>query len=193
MDIQSLLNPRPPLTILDPNIPTVSPHITPTPLPSTPKRKYTALLTRDQRLHVQTLRGIGWSARDITRYLNQKDINCTERQVQYAETNRPTPQKHRCGGKAFLNTPVRQRIVDFVTFSKRTRRMPLIQIDEEMKLYVSESTIRRALQKEGYRRRIACKKSPISEKNRQIRLAWAEEHVNWTRQQWDCILWTDET
>ena len=171
MDIQSLLNPRPPLTILDPNISTVSPHITPTPLPSTSKRKYTALLTRDQRLRVQTLRDIGWSVRDITRYLNQKDINCTERQVQYAETNRPTPQKHRCGDKAFLNTSVRQRIVDFVTSSKRTRRMPLIQVGEEMKLYVSESIIRRALQKEGYRRRIACKKPSISEKNRQIRLA----------------------
>ena len=48
--------------------------------------------------------------------------------------------------------------------------MPYIQVSEEMQLDVSENTIRRALQKEGYRRRIARKKPPISEKNRQIRL-----------------------
>ena len=142
MDIQFLLNPRPSLTILDSNIPTVSPYITPMPLSNTPKRKNTALLTRDQRLQVQTLRDIGWSVRDITRHLNQKSIICTERQVQYAETNRSTPQKQRYNIKAVLNTLIRQRIVDFVTSSKRTRRMPFIEVNYEMKLYVSEPTIR---------------------------------------------------
>jgi hypothetical protein len=36
-------------------------------------------------------------------------------------------------------------------------------------------------------------KAPITEANRKIRLAWAEEHVKWTMDQWYRILWTDET
>ena len=56
--------------------------------------------------------------------------------------------------------------------------MLYIQVSEEMQIDISENIIRRALQKEGYRRRIARKKPSISEKNRQIRFLWAEEHVN---------------
>ena len=49
--------------------------------------------------------------------------------------------------------------------------MPLIEVNYKMQLYVSEPIIRRALQKEGYHRRIVYKKPPISEKNRLLRLA----------------------
>jgi hypothetical protein len=36
-------------------------------------------------------------------------------------------------------------------------------------------------------------KPPISEANRVARLQWALEHVNLTDEQWEKILWTDET
>src|SRR5437588_681896 len=36
------------------------------------------------------------------------------------------------------------------------------------------------------------RKPPITERNRIIRLQWAEEHVGWTGEQWNSILWTDE-
>ena len=183
MDIQSLLNPSPPLT--DVRLSSPSP-------PSTPKRR-TPLLTRDQRIQVQTLRGAGWSRGDIVCHFRSLGVLCTERQVQWAEAHRSTPQKHRCGVRSILDTPTRHRIIEFIISSQRTRRMSYIQLSEEMSLFVSEAIIRRALRKEGYFRRIARKKPPISEKNARLRLAWALEHVNWTREQWDLILWTDET
>ncbi len=40
---------------------------------------------------------------------------------------------------------------------------------------------------------IARTKPPISECNRQLRLTWAREHLDWTKEQWNKILWTDET
>lgn len=40
---------------------------------------------------------------------------------------------------------------------------------------------------------IARTKPSISECNRQLRLAWADEHPDWTKEQWNKILWTDET
>ena len=37
------------------------------------------------------------------------------------------------------------------------------------------------------------RKPPITERVRRIQLKWAEEHINWTMEQWYNILWTDET
>lgn len=113
--------------------------------------------------------------------------------MQYAEHTRPTPQKHRCGPAAVLNTSFRQRIADFITSSKSTRRMPFIQVKMKLGLNLSKPTISRAMKKEGIFRRLARKKPPISEKNRLLRLAFAHQHRYWTRLQWDIILWTDET
>ena len=58
---------------------------------------------------------------------------------------------------------------------------------------MSEASIRRVLQKEGFFHRVAQRKPPISEVNRIARLQWAWEHINWTREMWDTVLWTDET
>ena len=58
---------------------------------------------------------------------------------------------------------------------------------------VGKTAIRAALIREGFHRRLAMRKPPISERNRVIRLQWAQEHANWTGEQWNSILWTDET
>ena len=50
-----------------------------------------------------------------------------------------------------------------------------------------------ALQRTRYKRYVALRKPPISEKNRQLRLDFALEHINQTDKQWDAILWSDET
>lgn len=39
----------------------------------------------------------------------------------------------------------------------------------------------------------ACRKPFISEANRVKRLKWAKEHVGWTKEQWENVLWTDES
>ena len=116
MDIQSLLNPSPPLTDVRPSSPLP---------PSTPKR-YTPMLTRDQRIQVQALRGIGWSRGDIARHLRSLGVLCTERQVQWAETHRSTPQKHRCKVGSILDTSTRHRMIEFIISSQRTRRISYI-------------------------------------------------------------------
>ena len=154
-------------------------------VPSTPKR---AQLTRDQRIQVHTLIGIHWTPRRISTHLK-----LTQRQVKYAREHRLTPQKQRCGPKPMLDTPSRTRLIHHVRQSKETRRMPYYKLAIQLEWNVSESTIRKALQKEGFNRRVARRKPPISEVNRLARLRWAWEHVDWTREQWDTILWTDET
>jgi Transposase len=48
---------------------------------------------------------------------------------------------------------------------------------------VKKQAIRTALLHKGFHRRLAIRKPPISEKNRQLRLQWALEHVDWTLKQ----------
>lgn len=57
----------------------------------------------------------------------------------------------------------------------------------------SSFAIRTAFKKEGYTRGVRRKVPPLSPKNQQARLDWAQEHVTWTEEQWDQILWSDET
>ena len=154
--------------------------------PTTPTHQ--TELSRDIRLQAQTLRDIGWKYSSIAEFLK-----ISLRQVQYACTHRPTPQKLLCGRKTTIDAASRQILVDFVCASRENRQLPYWRIPWELQWNVSEDAIRWALKKEGFSRRIARRKPPISEANRLLRLAWAHEHLNWTKEQWETILWSDET
>ncbi|CAD6197272.1 unnamed protein product [Caenorhabditis auriculariae] len=54
-------------------------------------------------------------------------------------------------------------------------------------------SVKRRLNVAGVMGRLPVKKPLISEKNRAGRVKWAKEHLNWTRQDWNKILWSDET
>lgn len=148
--------------------------------PKTPQSK---TLTRDLRLQVHTLHKIGLGYAEIA-----SQLNISQRQVQYAWNHRLTPQFKCSGAKSSLNTESLQVLIEFVCASRRNRRLSYFEIPLELGWdRISPVTIQHALQKEGFR------KHPLSEKNRRARLAWALEHQDWTRTQWDLILWTDET
>ncbi|CAD6199639.1 unnamed protein product [Caenorhabditis auriculariae] len=57
----------------------------------------------------------------------------------------------------------------------------------------SVSTVKRRLNAAGIMGRRPVKKPLISEKNRAARVKWTKEHHNWTRQDWNKILWSDES
>ena len=149
--------------------------------PTTPTKQIE--LTRDVRLKVQTLRSIGWKYSKIAEFL---DVSL--RQVQYACSNRPTPQKAITGRKSKLDAVSLEILIDFVCASKENRQMPYRQIPWTLGWDVSEDSIRSAMRRAGFSRCIARRKPPISEANRLLRLAWAHEHVNWTKEQWESIL-----
>jgi hypothetical protein len=88
----------------------------------------------------------------------------------------------------------KQEVINFVIASKESRRMSYLQLSISLfDQAFGQTVIRRCLERHGFRRRIARRKPPISEKNRVDRLAWAHEHVDWSDEQWGKILWTDET
>jgi transposase len=155
------------------------------PLPTTPKRQQ---LSRDVRLRITTLRDIGWTYRDIV-----QELGVSYKQVQWTCNTRITPQSHKRGAKGKLTAEDKACLVAFITANKKTRRMALYEVKHALGWTCSVDTIRRALKKEGFQRYVARRKPPLDESRKRRRLAWAQEHITWTRERWNNMLWTDET
>jgi DDE superfamily endonuclease/transposase len=158
--------------------------------PSTPKRGKSNDLSRDKRVQAKTLRSIGWKYDQIA-----SELGITQRQVQTAcQSDHSTP-KRRTGRKSVLTEAQVDELTTYVRYSRTTRLMSYLQLANGPFAHwqVGEYTIKHALLKRGFKRYIARQKPPLSEVNKAKRLQWAQEHVNWTQDQWHQILWTDET
>ena len=146
--------------------------------PSTPQRRKGIYLNRDQRLQARTLRQVGQSYRQISDFLN-----CTERQVQHACTSKDGPTPKRRSGRTSRITPeMTQELIEYVCQSRETRQMSYLALATGPFLHwnVGQEAIRYTLKKEGFVRAIARAKPPLSETNRLNRLAWAEQHKDWS-------------
>jgi len=159
--------------------------------PATPPRRSSSThLTRDQRIRVRTLRDVGFTYEAIARHLD-----VTVRQAQHTcQAEQATPKK-RSGRPPALTEAQTDELVNYIQQSKETRRKSYLRLAKEVfpEWNVGEYAIRFALRKRGFKRYIALAKPPLSEANQRKRLAWAEEHVNWSKDQWCQILWSDET
>ena len=137
------------------------------------------------------MRRLGYSYEYIASFLN-----VSQRAVQYTcQKQQATPQHANAGRPARLSKEEMDQVEEFVTQSKSTRRMTYLQVAEALwpDGEVGAESVRYALHQRGYRRRIALRKPPISEANRIARLEWAHEYINWTKDQWNQVLWSDET
>lgn len=81
--------------------------------------------------------------------------------------------------------------------SKRDRRksVPILteEINQVLEYKISQSSVRRVLSSFGMNGRVACKKPWLRPANITKRLKFAMQHVNWTEEQWENVLFTDET
>jgi transposase len=157
-------------------------------IPSPERRQNNPHLSRDQRRDIQLLRSLEWSYKDIHKRFPTFSI----RQIEYACLQTPTPKK-RQGRPPIMSQAQVEELVEFVCASQYNRRMSYQKLAEVIGFGVKKGAIRTALEKEGFHRRLARRKPPISETNRKIRLAWAQAHINWTTEMWFQILWSDET
>ena len=160
---------------------------TPDPPDEPESRQNSTRLNRDERIRVLTLRDAGFTYQQIT-----AQLQLTYQQVQYTcQSHQATPKKAP-GQIPKLSDDV-DKIIDFISSSKRTRRMPYYKVIQELDLPVGTTALSQALKKRGYSRCKALRKPPLSDQNKRVRLCWALEHVNWTMEQWNQILWSDET
>ncbi|OAG04261.1 uncharacterized protein CC84DRAFT_1219462 [Paraphaeosphaeria sporulosa] len=141
--------------------------------PSTPPRH--RYLSRDERLQAQTLHLAGHTQTFIANLLG-----FSRRQVAYAiASNRVTPKK-RSGRPRKLTDAQVDELEAYIKSSRTARQMSYQALTEGpfAEWEVTQYAIRTALRSRGYTRRVTHAKPPLTERNRQIRATWAQEHLH---------------
>lgn len=67
------------------------------------------------------------------------------------------------------------------------------QIENEFSIRLSSQSVRNRLHKTGLKGRVALKKPWLSAKNIKKRLKWAQDHISWSSDDWNKVIWSDET
>jgi transposase len=110
--------------------------------------------------------------------------------IHRVESEPQTPTRK--GRPPVITTRKRQRLVNRLSTDAQSRRLKLEHLAQLEGLNHHHKTIAKALDKEGYHRRIARRKPWLSQTHKEARLKWAQDHVNWSDRQWQSVLWTDE-
>jgi len=160
-----------------------------------PKRQPTS---RDDRIRIQTLYDAGMGRTAIVQHLNQhreETHKISVAQVKYALSHRLTPQKSTGRPRDLTEDDV--DYIELFLIENRWARWLTFEhlapcLSQQISL-ITPDQIRVALSGRGYQRRVTQQKPPLSEANRQARLAFALAHAEWTVEQWMMILWSDES
>jgi transposase len=136
--------------------------------PETPQRKH---LTRDERSQIRTLYfEAKWTQKAIATHLG-----VSLGQVQYTYSQPCITPRRRTGRPAKLSESDVEKLITFIRSSKEARQMPWSDLPDAVGLDCSESAIRTALRKAGFRRYIARRKPHTEEAVRITRKASADE------------------
>ncbi|KAI5781880.1 hypothetical protein EDC01DRAFT_619281, partial [Geopyxis carbonaria] len=114
-------------------------------------------LTHDERRDIKILRSVGWKLRQIQLY-----TGFSIRQIHYA-THSPTTPAKRSGRPPVLTQAQIEELIRFVTMSAHNRQLSFEQLSKELDLGVGKKCLRATLNKQGYHRRLAMQKPPVTE------------------------------
>lgn len=101
------------------------------------------------------------------------------------------PQKQ-TGRKPAITDKVRERLVARATLDAVHRRMTYKEIARLEGVQAGQKALMAAFKMESYGRRVATAKPLLTEAQKQVRLVWAIEHLDWKPEQWARVVWTDE-
>lgn len=146
-----------------------------------------------ERSNIVLLHSQGYSQVKIS-----KIMKCSRKAVQIAikrfnETgsheNKPKP------GKKRILTPREHRYLLKSSLSTRTKSSKDLASDlwEHRNVKISARSVRRHLVDAGLCARRARHKPLLTKRHKQLRLQWAKRHLNWTSDDWDKIMWSDES
>jgi hypothetical protein len=103
-----------------------------------------------------------------------------------------TPQKQ-TGRKPAITDKIRERLVARATLDAAHRRMAYKEIARLESVQAGPKALMAAFKMESYGRRVATAKPLLTEAQKQVRLAWATEHLSWEPEHWARVVWTDES
>uniref|UniRef100_A0A8C2FKI1 Transposase Tc1-like domain-containing protein n=1 Tax=Cyprinus carpio TaxID=7962 RepID=A0A8C2FKI1_CYPCA len=117
----------------------------------------------------------------------QKMIGCSAKMISNALKWRAKPERR--GRKRKTTIKMDRRI------TRMAKAQPMItsrMIKDSLELPVSTVTVRRRLCEANLFSRIPRKVPLLKKRHVQKRLQFAKEHINWPKEKWRNILWTDE-
>lgn len=109
----------------------------------------------------------------------------------YEGTVKNTPGR---GRKKILSTTEERFICRKIKVNPRTNvRQLTLDVSSRIKKQISVETVRRTLRRDGYHGRVCRKKPYISKVNRQKRLEFAKEFINYDENFWNNVICSNET
>jgi transposase len=66
-------------------------------------------------------------------------------------------------------------------------------LENDLDTFISPNTVRRALKSQGLVARVRVKKPMLNARHRGLRLAFANKYKEWTLEDWERVIWSDET
>ncbi|KAJ8370082.1 hypothetical protein SKAU_G00101100 [Synaphobranchus kaupii] len=150
-------------------------------------------LTIDQQYLAIARLQTGCSQREVATELRVSQSVISRLQQRYRETGRVT-ERHR-SGRPLATSHTDDRFI--VNSALRNRMMNATQLQAHLRevrgTQVSRQTIRNRLHQRGLRARRPARVPDHTTRHRRHRLAWAREHLRWTRDQWASVLFSDES
>lgn len=148
--------------------------------------------TRDERLRIIALReNAHWNWSQIERELGIGRRTCQRIYERWKVDGTPSNRK-RPGRPVIFDDEEKVKLEAFVTRDKGTRRVSWEDVVREMGYACSARTVQNAMQKMGYTKSVPRKRFHVSAENKKKRVAWCQERLHWTREEWKRVIWTDE-
>lgn len=146
-------------------------------------------LTTVERAAIVTLHGVGWTGRDIA-----EAIKCSEQTVslwinRWNSTHSLNDADR--SGRPRCTTDETDQTISLLSDKQPT--LTPKDIKRELQLPVSSHTISRRLDEIGLFGRVQETEHDLTEFDLQRRLAFANEHLNWTEDKWAHVFFSDET
>jgi transposase len=128
----------------------------------------------------------------IARIFNLKERSVRDVIKRYQETGSGLPRKHNGVKRKIVERDDRSLFRDAEKQPEMTFEQPrahLASVGVNISLPAVSSEFRRL----GYRSYAAANKPALTKSQKEARVKWAKEHVNWTLEQWKSIMWSDES
>lgn len=150
-------------------------------------------LDREKRAVINAFHKEGLSVREIANKMKIPKSTVQDTINRFRKTASNNDRKRT--GRPKITTASEDRVITLI--SKRDRRKTAVEIQADFNRgcdkNVSASTIKRRLRNTGLFGRVAVSKPLLRRGNKLKRLRWAQEHKNWTVDDFKKVLWTDES
>lgn len=135
----------------------------------------------------------GWGAQRIADLYGWNKTSVRYHISRFKKTGSMESHISNCGVKRRTDARADRAIALAVVGTPEKRRKSAREVCMELDIDVQERTVRRRLAEQGLHGFVAAKVPHLCPQNVQKRLKWAQDHLSWAIEDWDKVMWSDES